>query len=590
MEKNNRSPESNQQKHGGAYLERFGENTKEMLEVLLVEPESPLIEPEKQEAYNFEHSLAGTELTSGITIEVLFYQSKGEELVAPAVYPEPFLDGKISHKNIEIPKFDTTEDVEWWALEAASDPNIDNNLLREVFNASTKAYKEKVADAIVNNTSLQDETFHCMSVVLDPQEAVGRARNLSETRAKLKEIISSLSSEPSELDHAKRAITEIYLSKTNALIAEQIPILEYAATGASILGDEATAQAAFSAMPQNLREAIKADNFEKVFKRLDFLRNGLGVDENSQSSGVSENVISAIDEQRLAGHESTTPKYTPEQIEKMKHFMLSPDQIAKHAENIFYEAGKLSKDASSATEAIARTGRASDNLWQVIQNPGKSTFEVDGTRGLYKTTTQNTSLFNVLTVGYMHELTHVNQSESDQKIGAVLRIANTKGKRVSGIREAGANNSQREYSAKLTGSRSRPSMTYVNALRALEQTGSVASAIEAFYDAKLETDPGLDNRKAALEAADRVMRLTRMGGINSQPMVYAEQLLLAHEIKDMSPAAQSRATSVTCLDFTDQIKLHKYGLLPALDSEIIDWEPFVENEMSETIKEAIGSQ
>lgn len=95
-------------------------------------------------------------------------------------------------------------------------------------------------------------------------------------------------------------------------------------------------------------------------------------------------------------------------------------------------------------------------------------------------------------------------------------------------------------------------------------------ATRAFYEEKRRLFPDINADMAAKEAADRVLRLIGQGGINSSSMSYAEGGLFEVELERAPVNVRQRAGAITTLDFVDQLRLHRYGLLPVLNDDI-DW-------------------
>ncbi|MDR2336533.1 MAG: hypothetical protein LBE03_00295 [Candidatus Nomurabacteria bacterium] len=573
----------------GVFLERPNEHAKEMLDLLTKPPEKPLTDDEKEAAYRFDKNLSATELREGVTIKDLIKNSKEETVIAPMMFSKSFLEGKVQSDGINIPSFESHEDVEWWAAEMALSPEVDKIELREIFDASAEAYKEEVANLILTNTDAPEEIFNSMSVVLKPQEAIERMLDLLKARDTLKELRKIHTEKTADnLDGAKRALTDVYLSKINGLVAEQMPILEYVATQALMVGDEKTFTTAMDAMPTMLQKQIKKGNLERVFRNLDFLRNGVSVGESGKPSSVSNRVKQLIAEDDVV--DDLKPReamFSEEQIKKLKTFIIQPNEAVELVETILAKAGKLSSKKPDI-DALERAGWASDDLWQVMVDPTKNTYSVKGERGLFLVGNKPRDLFSVLAVGLAHELTHVNQADSDRVVGESLSIIELQGKRTGGIREAGADLKQTDFEMGLSGKPKPRALTYAKALKAFENGGGVANASKAFYDEKIKILPDIDKHKAALEAVDRVMRLTRMGGINSQPMAYAEEVILADEIKDLPEETKTRALTITGLDFVDQVRLHKYGLLPDVSDNIINWQPLILEVADNMINKAIN--
>jgi hypothetical protein len=378
------------------------------------------------------------------------------------------------------------------------------------------------------------------------------------------------------------AFCDIFLAKVNTLLASGIPIVQHLRSQAELADNQALIEKADDLLSAGFTQAIAQDESrQRLFRRLDFLRNGIGYGQDGVATGVSAELKLGTAEQPRGGI------FTSEQMQEMKEIMLSPEEMKHIFRSILSRAGLLSAEDES-TYSLGRTHRAADGLFQVIINPSKSTFEVDSVSGAYKVSSQPRSLYDVMLVGGFHELEHINQAFGDDAVGETTKIAKIKGKRVAGLREAGANIRQRQAADKLFGYKGAYVDTYASALKVLEEGGSMGDAIKAFYDARLQSQPGISLEKAAKEASDRVLRLVR-GGINSQAMVYAEESIMMHGLSEATPAAQQRALAVTGLDLVDQVRLHRFGLLDVPTTRTsIDWLEHIMVELIQYIPEKRG--
>ncbi len=572
----------------GIYLERAGVNAGDLVRKLQELPERPLDDHDRQDALAFEKVLADYELKSKRTMADVIRGSKGEDVVAPIVFTEPFTSGDVQSDAIDMPKFDSANSVLLWFAERAVDPSIDKSKLKKLIARAADDYKWKVADALVQGVDVDVDTLSYSPIVMDVEQANNDGRDLYESRQVLLGLRSTYSeSDISDLDAAKRAIVDVYLGRINDLIAKQVPITEYIKEQAELLKDDGMYADALSIVPSGLRSAIVGKARGALFRRLDFLRNGMGLANGSASVVAGE----AIDDAEAIADtdETVRARYTPEQIKKLKEYMLTPDRMLALMEGIMSKANMLSAEKVESPEAaVLRSGRAFDELFQVIINPGKGSFAVDNIRGLYKVSKTSRSLYEFMTIGGAHELTHVNQGIANKELGNELRIAELRGRRISMLSEGGADAVQRAYEKKLSGTSKPIALTYAHALEALESGGSVFDATKAFYNEKIRTHPDIDKHRAAFEAADRTLRLVRMGGISSQPMAYAEEGILMREIEGLDDSGRARAAAITALDFVDQVRLHCYGLLPESKTKPIDWIPLIEEELIGEIEEALA--
>ena len=60
------------------------------------------------------------------------------------------------------------------------------------------------------------------------------------------------------------------------------------------------------------------------------------------------------------------------------------------------------------------------------------------------------------------------------------------------------------------------------------------------------------------------------------------------ELANASPQVQRRASMISSLDFVDQVRLHRYGLLPEIDATGTDWTPHIQAVLEPYINAAIN--
>jgi hypothetical protein len=575
----------------GLYLERSGESARHLVETLMAPPEIPLDDNEKAAAYEFEASISGHVLYESdnpkdtVTIEDVIRSQKGEALSAPLFFAESFLDGSVDLSVLGNPEFHSHEDVYKWIATAVHDGTIPVDTLRSAAKQSFESYQQKIARSLIDSEMPVDKEFDSLSIVIQPETIVEQSKNSELTRRYLLDLRTNFKEGGQPLDGAKRALIDVYLGRLNEVIAKNIPVADYLIHQSEMIGDEEGAQAIKSVLPSSVRSMLESNEMKRsLFKRLDYLRNGLAVNEEGESTALSGELLT-IPPEAVETNE-TAAIFTPEQVAILKNTMVSPDEMQTIFSRILGRAGQLSQE-DPETWTSKRKVRAADGLFQVIKNPGKLTFEVDGTSGVYKVASEPRSLYDVLVVGGFHELSHINQAQADKRMGEVLRIAAVKGKRPSMIREGGANMKQRAGEQKLFGVSKPIALTYARALHALEHGGNLFDAVKAFYDEKRHIMPEVSEQKAAKEAADRVLRLVRQGGQNSLAMSYAEEGILIQELAGASSDMKERAVAVTGLDLVDQVRLHKYDLLPEVSDKGIDWSNLILEELAPYIDNAL---
>lgn len=566
--------------YNGIFLERAGVDYKNLTEELLSPPEFPLSEIEKTEVYAFDNFLSENILTSGKSIIEAIATHAEETVIAPMFFGEAIKNMNAEELGEDI-SFDSLDDVYKWLSECIKDGTKQPKELLQIAKNSVKRYKETMSDCLQNGTDPSLDSISHMSLIADPARLYSQATDISEARKILKDLRRNYHEGGDPVDGAKRSIIDIYLAKVNGLASMDIVFANYLIDQSKLIDDEEMIDLAKISVPSNLLDYVNNPATKDLtIKRLDYIRNGIGIDQNGNSSAVSCEVTSEV-------NDIEEGFYSDEQAEKLKCKMLSPQDMSVIISNSIDKADLLSRE-SSETWNPNRGKRAYGEKYQVVVNPGSGNFAVDGVDGVFKIASEQRSLYDLIAVG-SHELTHVAQCQADLKMGENFAFAKLKGKRVSMIREAGANAMQREVEKKLFGASKPIAVTYANALKELESGGDLGDVAKAFYNEKLKAFPSIDHKKAANEAADRVLRLVRGGGINSTSMAYAEESILNKEMQNASSEIKNRATLITCLDLVDQVRLHKYGLLPEVESNPEKLVELFLNEIAPCIDETLSS-
>lgn len=463
-------------------------------------PERPLNEAQKAEVRQFEADMLAMRVEIGVTLEDALKTPMAEASVAPLFFAEGLMNGDVQIEGVDLPQFSSPEEAYRYIMES----NLDKNQLRELSKKSTEVYKQKAAVALVEGRPIEDTTIEARPIVPDPADFIKKMTDLESAR---KILLDWKKAAPrgSDVDDAKIAYVAIFLAKIDSQLATGIPMVGTLHEQALTIGDYSTEQAVERLVSPVILRAMEGDDSKKrLFRRLDFLRNGIGYTDEGKATGVSAEVETGTAEPARGG------MFSLEQLRYMKETMVEPEDMRRLFESILAKAGMLSSE-DYTTWTPGRTHRASDGLFQVVINPSKATFAVDSTSGTYIAASEPRSLYDVMIVGGFHELQHINQALADDAVGKTTKIAGIKGKRISGLREAGANMCERWATKELYGYEKPYADTYASALRALESGGSMGDAIKAFYDAKLRAMPDTNKMAAAKEATDRVLRLVRGG-------------------------------------------------------------------------------
>jgi hypothetical protein len=554
-------------------MERSGKRSRELSEKLLAAPEKPLSVEDAELAISFESEMCDYKVSEVLTLEALIQTRKSE---THTYYAEAFLNGHVQVPGLEgtLRQHQTPEDVYKFLALAARDKTINTSDLRELSRQSISFYKTEMQHALLSNSEPHESLFDSISIAIEPEKVLEFARAGREARQYIKAQRKAYSAEDSGLDGAKRALVDIYTKKVNGLVMSDVSTLQCLINQSTLIEDEETITNATEIMSPSFLKAVSNPATRSIlYKRFDYIRNGIGYDGNGRASAVDNDIFVTLDNQNEA--EVNSPLYSIEDRERLRGVVLNKKTIHELLKGMVSDGNMLSSEDES-TWSPARGRRAEDGLFQVVYQPVKDTLSVNGIDGTLKTPNKERSLYDVITVS-VHELTHINQSQADQALGSQLRIGRLKGRRVSMLREAGANLVQRRLEMELFGASKPVAYAYARAIQCFEAGGSIFEANKAFYEEKLQA--GFVNGKAAAakEAADRVLRLGN--GSSSAPLSYVEEILMNYDLAQATPEVQSRATQITTLDLDDQVRLHKYGLLPEVTDSGIDWTTIVMNRM-----------
>ncbi|MCX6728314.1 MAG: hypothetical protein NTV39_00890 [Candidatus Saccharibacteria bacterium] len=573
--------------YNGIYLERSGKDSLAMVETLMNPPEFPLVESEKDEIQSFETFIFNHDVLDGITVGELPSIIKSETTTAPQFFAEAFLKGKITLPELDgvNPTFDSSADVYKWLASQVHNSTVDEETMRKMAKESSKYYVRLASEKLLDGGQPDSSTLDYMSIVLNPDEIIRGSESAVQARQFLKSLRHDYKEGGNRLDGAKRALIDVYLAKINRQVVGNMTTLDYLVDQSKLIGDEDTASVAAGVIPPAIFNALEKRD-SSALKVLDYLRNGKGFDEDGNATAVDEEVI-GYDAPDSPESVARQPLFTIEQREKLKDFKLKPQEMIGLYSRILRSGGLLSSEDSS-TWSPTRTTRAADGKWQVVINPGRGIFEVDGYNGSFKVPSEERSIFDCIITGGFHELEHVNQNEINHSLSKNLKIIGLKGKRAGMLFEGGANFKQRQAEAALFGKSKPISLAYARALQVIENGGSIFDAARASYKEKLRTLPDSDPAELATVAARSVLRLKAHGGMDSQPMAYAEEVIMGQELKNSPVEVKARAVAVTSLDFVDQVRLYRYGLLELPESAGQDWTEFIMKEAEPYIKAALS--
>lgn len=542
-----------------------------LVEALAARPEFPLYPEEKAEVYAYMSAVFDRPLDESVhTVGDVLRAHKNEMFDAPPFFAKPFVDGAIVHP--DMPKFAYESEVYNW-LAAQVEQGVPVKQLRDMAKDSLAAYKADLKQEILAGTpadQIDPRISDYAPVVLNPAATLAQFENLLQVRHMIRAEYSALKPDTmlDTVGEAKCEVLEIYLARVNDQLADYWPRISYIQDQAVRTENHELWLAAAKVIPSwNLQLALDDQvSRSAMHARLDYVRHGMGQDAQGRPSQVSQRLWELAAASTVeAGHKA--PVFTPEQTALLRKAKVAPDRLRYLVEETLRRTGRLSSQDPNAEGpgkyTPERTTPAGDG-WQVVEHPAKNSFMVDSLPQVVLTPKEAISWYTALVVGGAHEMEHINQAEADYAVAQLLKLAGVKGKRVSPLREGRANQNQREWETILFGvpESASPAMTYASALEELRAGKGLAAAAVAFYRRRRMVTPAKTPAAAATEAADRVVRHTRGGGYNSQALSYDEYTLLTDSTAAAPDSVRHRAGMVTCFDLSDQLRLHKYGLLP----------------------------
>lgn len=585
----------------GPYLRRAGEGVLPMLETLVKEPEVRLSPEQRTRVIAFENALFDHEIAAdGLTInEALRDGAVAEDKESPMYFggyfaelpaaPEHASDGLKAAYDFMADHIAQTDGDKIAAAHTGMAQLVgqreelglaDADFLT-LAKASTDWYKRHMKKALLNDTPPDRDIVRFQPIVINPEITLARLEKLQRAREFVRERRADRMDSADNAAQAEAAVLDVYTSKINAQIAGHTAALFYLEDQLKEAPDAAVSSRLAKALPPAFAAAAEDKTRRMdVLRRLDYLQYGMGLDREGRASGVAEQIWHVG---RTAIRHREVPVYSAEDAAKLANAKLSTTEMQQVFSDMLQKAGLLSQEDG-------------DDGWKVEISETGTTFAVDSRTKTFTVPSEEKDLATVILVGAEHESEHINQALIDDQLAQTLRIAGAKGKRVGMLREGGANARQRRAQLHLFGAaQAGPNLTYAKARQLLDAGSSdpdqsFIDAVKVFYDEKMSLAPDARDNNAK-EAVDRVLRLERRGRVNSQPLAYAEEWLLidalAHE---KNRFVAERAARVTTLDFVDQARLHRFGLLPDISEVRGITEDIVQETLAPHIHKALTSE
>jgi hypothetical protein len=575
------------------FLPRPGEGMERYLDVLTSPPEYLLEEAAKERVLNFEGGLfegrvlsqsADTFLPAGerpSLKDLLELVAKAEHVTLAYFLSD---EGRATAREEGLDDIALAVDEQGLAqLLTVYSFEKPGKLKQKVLGKANKWVRNSETDAILNNERI--EPYHEAYFLPNPQDFAAKVRGLLAYSAFFRRIKRELKEHPETPEtSAKHAIVEIYQTRINTSLADEYPTLQGFTAQVRQLSPEYGRQwnqwlgTDFSSRLRLLM--AERDISLNFVKRLDALRNGLteGYGRDNSYRGVS-GMVQRYYENEEAQVSSSETVFTEEEVAVLSEIEIDTATMQTWLEEVLKERGLLSEYTYDIEKDRFRKGRAPDKKWQIAVDPGTSSLSVDKIKGLIKLSDDfNRSLTSVEPVGAVpvgaHELMHVEQNERSYRNPYALRLTREiSGKRATLLREASGILKEKEVHANLFGQYRPNNPHYMRALLTLEQTEDETMATQAFIESvlsgmELNDLPEKQRRATVYKAVDRVRRLThRNGGFNTQPMVYAEQAIIAEEVAKLPSETQQLIFAEASLDLPDMVRLHRFGLL-SIDAKV----------------------
>jgi hypothetical protein len=589
------------------YIERLGVGVDEVLERLAQPPEHELTAEEREAFFAIDGGLLqgrydrdlgeGVDGTSG-EVEgwyreppapvnfVLDYFTTEDGTAALAEFEEEY--GVQPGPSAEHPGVQQAQRLAMLGRLAGEDKDMEAGL-KKLAKRSQKYTVDRVAHALEHDEDLEDSPH--VYVFTRPQRTINQVRQVQRMRTFLRGVRQDVRHRDDLPVNVRRALlvsVDGLRQKATAQLGSLYPNVinlyhqallmrdadpEYAAE----LGEQLTE---LSGPMHRVLETAESDNDveERFIFTMDRWRNGVveGPEDTSFSAellALEQNLDAGIEEE---ASESLEAAFTPEEIEYLdslefdaeamadmaRHWLNSNNLLSEDTYGMF-EKGRWPSDSRQGQPRIGVVVGQFDNLaysrgWVLIpqDSPNGSSL-----RRLRQQTPSGPALV------IPHELQHAIDGITAEYGERQVSVATAAARNSGGVREGVGKDEEDKASRHLFGEPLHQSTVYIKALRAWGETGSESAAIVA-YARQTAREQGLEQptRGQIATAQNRVQRLIKAGvqaasGWNSQPLVYAEQVLVAEALQPVSRQVRETVAANSYLDLPLMARFHEFGLL-----------------------------
>ena len=370
-------------------------------------------------------------------------------------------------------------------------------------------------------------------IIYDPDKLLTKIESLRKVKAYYRAVWRDLRKQEANPETAgKLGIAELYLKKTNWLLAELLPdALEFSNQA------DASGRADLQELSSRMKELLpvkQRKSFGRVPERYDRFRNGIMVHPDTGNYSVVNPQLENLSESNTL--EQTKGYFNEQEIAELGEIEVDAEEAKDWLEVLLAEHDLLSED----TEVdLQRPGRASDGKWQVILTDKVTSISVNGRQGFVKVPTSYKRNAVRSAALICHEFGHVVQHENKARHLDLELAQNIGADRASVMFEAGGLWYEELAKQELFGD-SRPAKRhFLQAVKTRVAGGSFLDSWKAYFDSAMEADPENPQKKAEI-AFSNTRRLFRKGGAftgagmvsDSQPLHYLEQSLIARSLND----------------------------------------------------------
>lgn len=464
--------------------------------------------------------------------------------------------------------------------------------LEKLAGDSMRYAKGRYAEAA--KTDIDIENIPTVTINRDPAVLIAKINGLYANRRFIRTVRADL--QQSLREHgdlaveAKLMVTDIYRDRVNAMLAEMYPGLQQLLQQVDAQPQEDRQQllgllSPVAPMVNVARMALASEDIQPAFvRRLDYVRNGAGIDKEGRLTPIHSRMYedAAVLNARADNAEPTDTVFTPEEIERLGQITIDADAMVELTNTYMRRIGL------QGWEAEMRANRDSLKVSGVQE-------KVLVSAKFSKTPTQTEPTAGTVAIiehevgGEKpgHVMQHVNARNNDQAL-QIGKSPKYKGKRASALREPGGLTAEADAMKRYFGQERKMQVAYGKAMEVLLGGGSVCQAAAAFAIEHSADRPAMDEaQKDELYqlAADRVLRLRRNGGHNSQPLNYVEAATVRRVLETLDDDTQKVILAEANFDPVDMLRLHRYGLLPTNTDHLFQPAENPTNVMAELLRE-----